>query len=493
MVRTWVVPVIASALLVATAAPAQAAPAGWPGPRPGAPGVGDPYFPLDGNGGYDVVSYDLDVAYRPQTDELAGQATITATATQGLLSFDLDLDDLTVSAVSVDGAAARWYQVGGELVVVPRHAVGAGRRFEVVVLYSGVPQTIDDAYGTSGFLHTDDGALVVGQPAVASTWFPVNDHPSDAATYDLTVTVPAGSTAVSNGVLVGTEQVAGSSVWHWRADDPMASYLLTLAIGEFDLTTGQVGGTTYLDALDPDLDDLVLDPQTSTASVGEVARTSLARQPEVLGFLADRFGPYPFTQAGGIVDDDPALGFALENQTRPVYSPLFFTDTVSGDSVVVHELAHQWFGDDVRLAAWQHIWLNEGPATYAEWLWAEREGLQSVQDRFDELAAIPADDPFWTVRPGDPGPEGLFDEPVYLRGAMTLHALRAEVGDEAFWTILRTWVSRYSGQAVDTADFTALAEEVACRDLDGFFRTWLTEPRKPAGLPAPDVTDRGGV
>ena len=217
-------------------------------------------------------------------------------------------------------------------------------------------------------------------------------------------------------------------------------------------------------------------------TTGEIAAGSLARQPEIIAFLSESFGPYPFSAAGGIVDDADGIGFALENQTRPVYSKDFFSSPESGDSVVVHELAHQWFGDSLALKRWQHIWLNEGFATYAEWLWSEREGLGTAQESFDSLAGIPADDPFWALTIGDPGPDRLFDGAVYDRGAMTLHALRLAVGNEAFFRILRRWAQSRAGGNVTTPQFIRLAERISGQDLGAFFQTWLFTAAKPEGL-----------
>jgi len=261
----------------------------------------------------------------------------------------------------------------------------------------------------------------------------------------------------------------------------MATYLVTLAIGEFDLRAYEAGGIRYWDALDPDLSTPVAG---ATSTAGDIAAASFARQPEIIGWLSGWLGDYPFDTAGGIADDDYTLGFALETQTRPVYSPLFFTDQLNGDLVVVHELTHQWTGDLVHLAGWQHIWLNEGFATYAEWMWREHEGLQTTQQSFDALAALPADSPLWANLPGDPAPaqEDLFSLAVYNRGAMTLHALRTAVGDDVFAQIVRDWVSSQAGQAVTTADFIALAEQVSGQQLDDLFQTWLFTPGKPAVL-----------
>ena len=222
----------------------------------------------------------------------------------------------------------------------------------------------------------------------------------------------------------------------------------------------------------------------STADVppspGMIAQGSFARQPEILGFLAQTFGKYPFSAGGGVVDDIPGVGFALENQTRPVYVREFFSDPRSGDNVVVHELAHQWYGDSLAVGRWQDIWLNEGFATYAEWLWSEREGLATAQDNFDFWYGIfDADHPFWTVTIGDPTPAFLFDFSIYARGAMTLHQLRLTVGDAAFFKILQQWAKTKAGGNVTTPQFIKLAEKISGQDLDPLFQTWLFSPTKP--------------
>jgi hypothetical protein len=219
-------------------------------------------------------------------------------------------------------------------------------------------------------------------------------------------------------------------------------------------------------------------------TLGEIAEGSLARQGEIIDFLSDIAGRYPFSASGGIVDDLEDLGFALENQTRPIYAKGFFGDSVSGDSVVVHELAHQWYGDSLAVERWQHIWLNEGFATYTEWLWSEREGLGTAQEIFDFVAGIPAENTFWDVVVGDPGPDLLFHIAIYFRGAMTLHALRHEVGDSDFFRILKRWAITQAGGNVTTDEFIALAERISGEQLDELFEVWLFTPEKPAVLEA---------
>jgi aminopeptidase N len=469
---------VATATVLVGLAPAASADdgRGAGAPTPGAPGIGDPYYPLDGNGGYDVEHYDLDLRYDPATDVLSGTATVEATATQDLSAFDLDLEGLQVREVTVDGRPAAHTRAGQELTVTPELALRDGRNFEVAVTYDGVPQTIQDALGGSGFIHTGDGALVAGEPHAAATWFPANDHPLDAASVDLSIAVPEGLEGVSNGVLAGSWTRDGWTTWEWHAEKPMATYLVTLAVGDFDLRAYEVDGLRYWDAVDPALST----PTPGGPAVGGTADAALARQPEVLGFLADIFGPYPFSAAGAIVDNTPDLGFALETQTRPVYSPVFFTDPVGGASVLVHELAHQWYGDSVRLAAWRDVWLNEGFATYAQWLWLEREGIATAQQQFDAAyAGLPPE--LWQVVIGDPGPGvgQLFSAAVYKRGAMTLHTLRQVVGDTAFFQVLQEWAATRAGEAVTTAEFVELAEQVSGRDLDDLFQAWLYTPERP--------------
>jgi aminopeptidase N len=456
---------------------------GETGGKPGAPGIGDPYYPLDGNGGYDVLHYDLDVRYDPATDVLTGVATIEAQALQKLSSFNLDLEGLEVHSVTVDRDEAAWSREGQELTVTPEDVLREGRKFTTVVSYEGVPETIQDALGISGFMHTDDGAIVAGQPHGAATWFPANDHPRDAASVAVTATVPTGLEAISNGVLRHQRTQEGWTTWSWHAKEPMATYLVTLAIGEFDVREYRADEIRYWDALDPDLFTLDLDPETEGPSAGEVAEGALARQPEVIDFLAEIFGPYPFRSAGGIVDDHPEFQFALETQTRPIYASGFFTDPVSGELVVVHELAHQWSGDLLRIDLWQHIWLNEGFAQYAEWLWLEHEGLSTPQGEFDNIAAN-APPEFWETTIGDPGPavDELFADAVYLRGAMTLQALRNTVGDEIFFDILAEWVASQAGGTVTTEEFIALAEKVSGQQLDELFEALLFTPEEPGGL-----------
>lgn len=433
--------------------------------RPGADGLGDSYYPKLGNGGYDVEHYALTVAYEPASDTLTGQAVITATATDNLSRFNLDFHGLTIDELRVDTSGARYVRVGDELVITPGGGLPKGQRFTVDVRYHGVPQEYSGRLG-GGFLNTDDGGLAIGEPLVAAAWFPVNDHPRDKATYDIAISAPDGLAVLSNGVLRGKQSAGGRTTWSWAESAPMASYLAMVVIGDYRVRESTHHGKPVVVAVDADLPGSV--------------DTQLARTPEIVDFLESQFGPYPFDAMGGIAIDDRRVRYALENQSRPIYSSSFFS---GGDAswVIAHELAHQWYGDSVSIGDWKETWLNEGFATYAEWLWAEHKGGPTPQEAFDRLYAR-ADSPIWRVPPGDPGAEDPFQASVYDRGAMTLQALRVTIGDRAFFELLKTWAAQKRNANVTTPELVALAEQISRKQLDGLFQAWLygqTRPPRP--------------
>jgi aminopeptidase N len=436
------------------------------GPVAGSTSGGDPYFPAAGNGGYQISHYDLNLRYEPASKALTARANLVGTTFAALRSFSLDLRDLTVSAVTVNGRTARFAHADGELVVTPSRPLPAHAPFVVTVAYGGTTGQPEDNTGALyGWVSYADGAFVANEPEGASTWYPVNDVPYDKATYSFAVTVPDGTVAVGNGELLSQRTKAGWTTWRWLARDPMASYLSMAATGDYTLTTTRTAsGLPIINAVDEDL----------TPAQKARADASLALQPEMVEFFSGVFGPYPFTSFGAVVDDDRAAGYALENQTRPIYSG------APSEGTVAHELAHQWYGDKVTPKRWKDIWLNEGFAVYAEWLWSEHRGQGTVQERFDEAYAVPAEDEFWQVVIGDPGATGLFEGAVYDRGAMFLQALRTTIGDDAFFTVLRRWAGRSLHLPATTEQLEALAEKVSHRQLDALFDTWLYTPGKPA-------------
>jgi aminopeptidase N len=482
--------VLVAAGIGALSGTAQASP-GHAEPRytAGASGSGDEYFPYAGNGGYDVLHYDLALRYAPPSDStvlagrLSGVATVTLRATQDLQSLNFDLRGLDVTAVRVGGTAAEhgkshgsdraeWSQKQDdanriwELTIGLRPKLKTGQTTTIVIEYGGTTgRPLDTTGALYGWVTTADGAMVVNEPEGAATWYPVNDDPEDKATYTFRITVPAGKTAVANGQPVGRPATtAGWTTWTWKASDPMASYLSTATIGDFALSRA-VGprGLPIINAIDAGV----------TGPALAETKASLALQPTMITFLEGRFGRYPFEAFGAIVDDD-TVDYALETQTRPVYSG------VADEYTVVHELGHQWFGDAVSPSDWKDIWLNEGWATYIEWLWAEHQGTATMPEQFADAVAYLDANNRWALNIADPGRDNLFAGQVYVRGAAALHALRAEIGDAAFFAGARLWLTRYNDSTATTEDFQAVMERTSGQQLDAFFDDWLREGDRPA-------------
>jgi aminopeptidase N len=428
---------------------------------PGSAGLGDPFFPAAGNGGYDVSHYSLTLGYEPATNQLTGTAVITARATQNLSRFDLDLRGFSISRLLVNGAPASHARAGEqELVITPAAGIRSGSPFTVTIDYAGTPQVVTDPdESIEGWVPTDDGAFVVGEPQGSPAWYPANDNPRDKATFDFSVTVPEGLTVMANGVLVSSKTNGGKTTWVWRETDPMAPYLATATLGRFDLTISKVGNIPSYVAVDP------------TLPSGNVFR----KLPEIVKFYESIYGPYPLNAVGSIADDAKVVGYSLETQTKPVY------DRMPDETTVAHELSHMWFGDSVTLTRWPQMWLHEGFATWSEWIWSEHTGQKTAQKYFDNLYNTPAQQTwFWTPPPGDPGDAAhLFDGTVYDRGAMTLQALRQKIGDTAFFGIMRRWATENRYGNVTISQFITVAEQAAGTQLDHFFDVWLFLPEKP--------------
>ena len=460
----------AAALTIALLGAAPAA-AGHHGATPGAPSLGDPFFPQAGNGGYDVKHYSLDLKYVHATNRLDGEAKLRARATQSLSSFNLDLRAfMVVSDVEVNGRDAQFSHDGEqELTITPRHALKRGHKFTVEVEYGGTPQSIvDPDESLEGWVRTADGAFVVNEPQGSPGWYPANDNPQDKATFDIAVTVPEGRTAIANGRLIKKRTKHGMTTWHWYEDSPMAPYLATATNGVFDMTVSKAGKIPLYQAVDPAVGNPAL------------ARERLSAEAEIISFFSDLYGRYPFSSGGGVVDNG-GVGYALESQTKSMYDVQGNPNGAPGASTVVHETAHQWFGNAVTLAVWPDIWLNEGFARFSEWIYTERHGGISAHQSFlNAYDARPATSSFWRTPPAAiPGPEVMFSSPPYDRGGMTLQALREKIGDEDFFKLLRRWYKHNRYGNVTTAEFIEPAERVSGQQLDEFFRVWLYEPVTP--------------
>jgi aminopeptidase N len=419
---------------------------------------------VSGRHGLTVDRYDLELDYRVATNRLTGIARITAHAVEDTARIGLDLVGLQVGRVLVDGRRpGRFVVRDGWLEVRLAHPVAAGAELGVEVHYGGAPGPRRGPWGEVGWEELTDGVIVAGQPDGAPSWFPCVDLPSAKAPFGITLTTEAGYEVVCNGVL-RAHRVRSSRVrWEFDQPEPTAPYLATVQIGRYerrDLPGAPVPAA-------------VIAPSRLRAAVDH----DLARQPAMLRLFEDRFGPYPFPRYDVVVTDDP-LEIPLEAHGLSVFGANHLDGRRGSERLVAHELAHQWFGNSLTAGQWRDIWLHEGFACYAEWLWEEESGRRTADEHArtvrTRLAGLPQD-----LVIGDPSPDEMFDDRVYKRGALTLHALRLTLGDGAFFDLLRTWTARHRFGTVSTALFAACAHEVTGVAVEGLLGCWLGQRALP--------------
>jgi aminopeptidase N len=445
----------------------------------GEPGIGDDFYPTLGNGGYDVQTYLIDLTVSDDLREIeAGLVTISAVATQDLSAFNLDFFGMTVEHVGVDDAPAAFSRDGREMTVTPVYPLTVGQSFIVRVAYSGTPGTDedgDDLDFNNGWFYYDTGILVASEPDGSAVWYPANDHPLDKAKFRFVIDVPAPYVVAANGALVSAKETGERITYTWDMDYPMATYLATVNIQTFEERTDESESGVHIRNYFPE--DL--------ADEGERV---FAKQAEMIDYFETVFGPYPFGQYGVVVAD-VNLSFALETQTISLFGKNVIqrgamASGTSAESVIAHELAHQWFGNSLTPATWRDIWLNEGFASYAQVLWAEHEYGPDAANRLlgEFYGAIR--NPLLAMRgvaaPGDPPPNQLFNASVYLRGGWTLHALRLHIGDEAFFALLLEYAERFKYGNVTTQDFIDLTVEISGDETAAdLLNAWLYEESVP--------------
>lgn len=451
---------------------------------PGAPGLGDRLYPTLGNGGYEVAHYALGLRYETAdpAQALDGTALILARATQSLSQFDLDFAGDSVGAVQVDGRPAEFRRDGEELVITPARPIRRGELFVITVAnFAATPAPPDPrVLNGSPFFVTPDGSGWSLQSNLAHHVFPCNDHPSDKASFSFRIDVPEGTTAVASGVQIGAYTARGRAIFLFEQREPMATELAQVAVGAFTvIERGRHSGVILRDVVPT---RLVADLEPKLAVVSDQ-----------LDFMENLVGDYPFPTYGSFVVDAP-LHFALETQTLTVYDGGFFADApTSFGPVMVHELAHQWFGDSVSPARWSDVWLNEGHASWYEF--SSRFGLDSDPFTSFMKQVYALGDLFRAfLGPVAQPPVGdlltVFNNNVYLGGGLTLYALRQQIGDPAFRAVERAWVTTFRGRSASTEDFIALASRVSGQDLTAFLRDWLFGTTTPAMPGHPDWTVR---
>ncbi|MFD8704067.1 M1 family metallopeptidase [Kitasatospora sp. NPDC059648] len=437
---------------------------------PPAAGGPDPYFPNSGDHRYRVHRYELALDYRPGPNRLAASARLSAVANAALAEFALDLSEFRIGRVLVDGKAARYTHRGGKLRVRPAKALAAGAAFTVEVHYTGNPRPVRSPWGGLGWEELTEGALVASQPVGAPSWFPCNDRPADKATYQVAVTTPSPFTVLSGGRLLTRTTRASSTTWVYEQSAPTSPYLVTVSIGHYrpvPLTAR------------PDTPRAGFVPQTGYVPqrLAEAFARDFARQPEMMAYFTDVFGPYPFGEYAVVVADEE-LDVPVEAQGVATFGTNHLGGGWERERLIAHELAHQWFGNSVSIADWRHIWLNEGFAKYAEWLWSEHAGGPGAAVHAAAahrlLAGLPQD-----LRLGDPGRRLMFDDRLYQRGGLAVHALRLALGEDAFFAVLRDWTEVNRHGVVATSDLLAHASRYTAVPLGPLFEAWLERPELP--------------
>lgn len=453
--------------VVANATPSVATAASTAAPTSslvqGAAGLGDSFYPQLGNGGYDALHYTIDLDVELATNTLSSTLTLQAQANQNLQSFNLDLSGLEVESATVNAQTVAFTRNGNELVLSPAAPIKESERFTTTIHYHGTPTPVVDPgvpFTGLGWIRYDGGVYVVSEPSGAMSWYPVNNHPRDKATYTMRIRVPKPYVAAANGVLAEVRNAGTHTMYVWQMAEPMASYLATVHIGELEVEESSgASGVPIRNYF----------PLDTPADV----RDDFARTDEMIQYMAELISPYPFDSYGVALVDAP-LPFALETQTLST-----FGNNGADEGTVFHELMHQWFGNSVSPASWQDIWLNEGFATYFQLLWLEhkqgRAALdEEVREAYQALSRGKVD-----TLPIPQRIENMFSGGVYTRGALTLHALRVSLGDEQFFRTLQTYYIRYQHSTASTQDFLGVVREVGGAEAEQSTRAWLYEPTLP--------------
>ena len=431
----------------------------------------DPYLPDAGNHGYSVSRYDLDLNYRVAPNRLTGVATISLFTTEPLRDFSLDLSrHLSVSKVTWVGAKlARFRHSGGKLRMTAGEDIPVGAAITVTVKYAGNPRPINGVWGEVGWEELDEGVLVANQPNGAASWFPCDDHPASKAPMRILLTTDSPYKVVCTGELVGKKASGSTTAWEFDMAQPTSTYLASVNIGLYEhlqITGGDVPIHAYI-----------------PADLRREFSESFSRQREMMELFEKLFGPYPLDSYKVVVTDDE-LEIPLESMGMSTFGRNIATAGDAEERLIAHELAHQWFGNTVTAESWKGIWLHEGFACYAEWLWSEFSGGADAHSHalkyFARLQSSPHD-----LLLADPGPTLMFDDRVYKRGALTLHVLRGVIGDSAFFELIREWMSEFGGGTATTEDFIDMAEDATEIDLEPLWDTWLFSEDMPAGLGMP--------
>ena len=427
----------------------------------------DDYTPGHGDASYDVVHYDLDLTYKVEGNHLAGRAVLQCVANYDVDRLSIDLHALRVTKVVVDVSAVRYSHSKDHLSVRLKSGISSGQSFSISVQYSGHPAPLrSKTLGDAGWEELNDGVIVAGSAARRTLVVPLQRPAQQQGELPADDLGSDDYRVVSNGALESVRRRASSTTWVYDQPEPMASYLATVQIGRYHCL---------------ELDAVV--PLYAAVPGGLVAQYDAAfgLQPRMLKMFTRLFGEYPFDSYTVVVTEDE-LEIPLESQGLSTFGSNFLATDWDAERLIAHEMSHQWFGNSLTLGQWRDIWLHEGFACYAEWLWSEESGKRSAHEaaveHWNRLAALDQD-----LVLEDPGPELMFDDRLYKRGALLLHALRLTLGDEAFFDTLLAWATEQAHSTVSTEMFIDFVETQSGRSLGSFFEEWLSEQALPE-LPA---------
>ncbi|GAA4569170.1 M1 family metallopeptidase [Planotetraspora kaengkrachanensis] len=425
--------------------------------------VADPIYPERGTDALDVLHYDLALDWSPSTRVLTGTATLQVRPTKDAASFSLDFKPYDIDSLTVDGAPATGKVAKEKLTVAT--PVTADSPFTLVVAYHGRPTTTpmpskrSDSAPLGLTVGKDGGLWTMQEPYGAFTWYPANDQPSDEALYDIAVTVPKGWSGIASGTPMGQD----GDTFRYQSTDPVASYLTTLAVGKYKKAAGK--GPHGL-------------PLTYWYRPGDKGALPVLKQsPKYLAWLEKKFGPYPFP-SGGVVMVDSESGMETQ-QMITLGSAVFSYGADQFELDVVHEYAHQWFGDAVTPADWRDLWLNEAWAQYAQLVY-QKETAHATDAALD--AWLRQSDSALRKEfgpPGHPRPSEFAMSNVYICGAAMLRQLQSVIGDKKFFALARDWAQDHRNTQQTRASFTAFVNEQTGQDFTAFIDAWLDSPTTP--------------
>ncbi|WP_405147129.1 M1 family metallopeptidase [Sphaerisporangium sp. NBC_01403] len=472
---------------------AAAAPSG--AAKPGAQTAKDPLFAYLGNGGYDVGSYDVRYDYRSGTTKMDGSVKITATATQALSAFSLDAGMEKITKVAVAGHPAGFRVAGEKLLITPEQILPKGRPFQVDVSFrvdrGANPQSPafpkDEEPHRTAWVEKKDGFAVMGQPDRAHLYFPSNDHPSDKAKLTFRITTPKGLQAVANGTLRSVKEKAGRVTYTFSTRDPIPTHVVQAAVGRFTLIK------------DKGPRDL---PLRSYVATGQATKTRklVSGIPDQMAWLEKQLGPYPFETYGVLGVPGDYNGVALEAATISTYAVESLTGTdlkgrvtkedMQNDAItMMHELAHQYFGDAVSVRDWNQMWISEGHAEFYQLLYAVEMGYRDLDDPDRGLRARYMFDGDKRVESGPPG-KMMHARDVLVgtntAGLLMLFGLREIVGEDTFRKIEKTFFNEFSGRSASTQDYINVANRVSGKDLTGYINSWIYDAKTPPMPGHPD-------